>query len=242
MKQHRVGTVMAPDVVRVTPDTTFKEVAEQLARHRISGLPVVDDDEKVLGVVSETDLVLRQAAQADAQDPPRRRMPWRGRSARRKAATASARTAEELMSAPAVTVHAEDTIVSAARTMARHSVERLPVLDEEDRLVGIVTRRELLRVFLRADEDIRGEVIGEVLVKTLSLTPGTVEVTVDDGVVEVSGRLERRSEIPILVRLTSQVDGVVDVVDHLSYRHDDTHTEPTQPAMHGVADDWLRRL
>ncbi|MHC5909202.1 CBS domain-containing protein [Streptomyces sp. S6] len=217
MKHDMVGSVMTSDVVRTVRDTSFKEVARLLAEHRISGLPVVDGDDKVLGVVSETDLLLRRAA---AEPPAPARLT---RAARRRAAKAKARTAGQLMSWPPVTVHAEDSIAEAARTMAEHHVERLPVLDVEDRLVGIVTRSDLLRVFLRPDPEIRAEIVDEVLVRGLLLPPFGVDVFVTEGVVTLRGRLERRSDTEIAVAMTRRVDGVVDVLDQLTHRLDDTH-------------------
>ncbi|MFD9903675.1 CBS domain-containing protein [Streptomyces sp. NPDC059063] len=243
MKHSKVGSVMASEVVKAVRDSSFKEVARLLDRHRISGLPVVDDDEHVIGVLSETDLMVRQA---EADDPyaPAPAVRWRRflPGGRKRTAKAAARTAGQLMSKPPVLVHAEDTIAQAARTMARHRVERLPVVDDEDRLVGIVTRRDLLQVFLRPDADIRLEVVDEVLVRTLWLAPQSIAVEVVDGVVTLRGRLERRSDVPIAVRMTRQIDGVVAVVDHLTYRLDDSHLRPTDEALQGVADDWLRRL
>lgn len=243
MKQQKIGNVMTDDVVRVVTTTPFKEVAALLAEHRISGLPVVDDDEKVLGVISETDLTLRQAERTDA-DGKRRfrltRLTRLTRAARRASARARARTAGELMSVPPVTVRANDSIARAARTMAQRRVDRLPVLDEEDRIVGIVTRHDLLQVFLRADGDIREEVIDTILVRTLWLDRHAVGVTVTDGVVTLEGRLERESEVTIAVRMTRQTDGVVAVVNHLTYRFDDSQPRPGEPAVHGVADGFLR--
>ncbi|MEU1673119.1 CBS domain-containing protein [Streptomyces roseifaciens] len=241
MKHCKTGTVMKDDVVRAEPDTPFKEVARLLAEHRISGLPVVDARGKVLGVISETDLLTRPAAGPGG--PERRlRLPRLGRAARRSAAKARARTAEQLMTAPAVTVRAGDSIAEAARTMARHRVERLPVVDEENRLVGIVTRRELLQVFLRTDADIRREVVDEVLVRTLWLAPHAVDVAVADGVVTLAGELEQRSEVQVALRMTKEIDGVVAVVDKLTHRVDDSRLRPDEQALHGVADGWLRRL
>jgi CBS domain-containing protein len=126
--------------------------------------------------------------------------------------------------------------------MARHRVERLPVLDEESRLVGIVTRRDLLKVFLRPDGEIRAEVIDEVLVRALWLPPRGIDVSVTDGVVTLSGHMERKSETEIAVSMTRQIDGVVAVVDQLDHRLDDSRIQPQEQALHGVADDWLRRL
>ncbi|MZE78939.1 CBS domain-containing protein, partial [Streptomyces sp. SID5475] len=151
-------------------------------------------------------------------------------------------TAGELMTSPAVTVRALDSIAHAARTMVRHQVERLPVVDEEDRLVGIVTRRDLLQVFLRPDADIRREIIDEVLVGALWLPPHAIGVTVVGGVVVLEGCLERRSEVPIAEHMAGQVDGVVSVVSHLTHRYDDAKIRPVEPALHGLADGWLRRF
>ncbi|MFI6645977.1 CBS domain-containing protein [Streptomyces sp. NPDC050504] len=242
MKHGKVGTVMTDDVVRAVYATPFKEVARLLADHRISGLPVVDADEKVIGVISETDLMMRQAEADEPGRPPRRRRPLLGRGARSMRAKARARTAGQLMSRPAVTVHAEDTIVQAARTMAARRVERLPVVDAEDRLVGIVTRRDLLQVFLRPDDAIRRTVVQEVLVDTLWLAPQTIDVHVEEGVVTLSGQLERRSEIPVAVHMTQQVDGVVAVTDKLTFRLDDSRLQPDEQALRGIADEWIRKL
>ncbi|ASQ98618.1 CBS domain-containing protein [Streptomyces sp. 11-1-2] len=192
MKHRKIGNVMTDDVVRVSSMTSFDEVGALLSRHRFNGLPVVDDDDKVVGMITGTDL----------SEP--------------------APTAGQLMSRPAVTVRPQDSIVDAARAMEHHRVERLPVVDEEDRLIGIVTRRDLLRVFLRPDDEIRAEVIDEVLVRSLWLGPQSVAVTVTDGIVRLEGRLDRHSEIPIAVRMAGQVDGVVAVVDRLTYLIDDS--------------------
>lgn len=243
MRHNKVGSVMSTQVVRAAYGTPFKEVARLLGEHHISGLPVVDDDEKVIGVISETDLMMRQAGTPGPYDPKRRfRLADLTPAARRQAVKATARTAGQLMTRPAVTVHASDTIVEAARTMAQRHVERLPVLDEEERLVGIVTRRDLLTVFLRPDDDIRTEVVDEVLTRTLWLPPRSVDVAVAEGVVTLTGHMERKSETEIAVSMTRQIDGVVAVVDKLTYRLDDSHVQPEEQAVHGVADNWLRGL
>ena len=235
MKYRKTGHLMTADVVSVREGTPFKDVVALLARHRISGLPVVDDDDKVLGVVSESDLMLRQATR---QEGWRRRLQALSPSARRNAVRGRARTAGQLMSTPAITVRARESIAVAARTMADHRVNRLPVVDDEDRLVGIVTRGDLLQVFLRPDPDIRAEIIDEVVVRTLWLAPRAIGVSVHHGVVTLEGRLERRSEVPLAEAMARHVDGVVAVVNRLTYRLDDTHQRPVQPA----ADDRLRTL
>ncbi|MFH8413264.1 CBS domain-containing protein [Streptomyces collinus] len=202
MTSHTVGEVMTRNVVQACRTTPFKEVVRLLDHHRISGLPVVDDDDKVLGVVSGTDLVRDQANRA-GRDPAR------------------AVTAQELMSAPAITVHPEQSVPDAARLMERRGVERLPVVDEEDRLIGIATRRDLLRVFLRTDDDIRRQVTEEVLVGGLGLPPDAVRVSVRDGVVTLDGRVELRSQVPEAVHSVWRLEGVVGVVNGLTFLDDD---------------------
>ncbi|MER5573946.1 CBS domain-containing protein [Streptomyces massasporeus] len=243
MKHDKVGSLMTMDVVRAEYGTPAEDVARLLADHRIGGLPVVDQDDQVIGVVSASDLTAHEPAGSD----PRRSLsrfgfPELSPAVRRRTAQASARTAGELMSAPPVTAHAEDTIVEAARTMARRGVNRLPVLDEEDRLVGVVTRRDLLRVFLRPDAEIREEVIEEVLVRVLWLMPRSIDVVAADGVVTLAGRLENRSEAEIAVAMTRQIDGVVAVVGELTWRLDDTRQRSDEQVLHGVTDDRLRKL
>ncbi|WP_367325254.1 CBS domain-containing protein [Streptomyces sp. HUAS ZL42] len=211
MYSRTVGEVMTREVVHARRTTPFKNLVRLLDRHRISGLPVVDHDDKVVGVVSGTDLVRAQARREGGQQ---------GRGA----------TAGDLMSTPAITVHPEQPVADAARVMERHGVERLPVVDEEDRLIGIATRRDLLRVFLRTDGAIRAEVIAEVLVRALALPPGAVEVRVRDGMVTLTGRVESLGDIATAVWSTWQVEGVVGVVNGLTVRVGDAGAEG-QPAV-----------
>ncbi|GHG16812.1 CBS domain-containing protein [Streptomyces hydrogenans] len=196
MKHLKVGGLMTDDVVSALPDTSFRDVAKLLAEHDITGLPVVDADDHVVGVVSESDLLARRAL-----------------------------TARGVMSTPAVTVHAEEAAADAARLMVRRGVERLPVVDEEERLVGIVTRRDLLRVFLRPDPEIRRRIREEVLADAMDLPPDAIDVHVLDGVVTLAGRLRRRSQASTLRRLAERVEGVVAVVDRLSAGDDGTRVD-----------------
>ncbi|CAM5447674.1 hypothetical protein [Streptomyces afghaniensis 772] [Streptomyces afghaniensis] len=242
MKHSKVGALMTADVVRAEYGTPFKEVARRLAEHRISGLPVVDDDEKVLGVISETDVMARQAETRDPSEPRRllRRLRWTPGSRARRA-KARARTAGQLMSRPAITVHSDATVVEAARVMAQHRVERLPVVDDEERLVGIVTRRDLLEVFLRPDAEIREAIRNEVLGRALWLPPDAVNVDVREGVVTLTGQLERRVETTSAVEMCRRMDGVVAVVNHLTYRFDDSGLSPEEPTLHGLPYYWQRK-
>ncbi|MFK8850715.1 CBS domain-containing protein [Streptomyces sp. Ac-502] len=134
-----------------------------------------------------------------------------------------------MMTTPAVTVHPEHRVADAARLMQRRHVDRLPVVDEEDRLIGITTRRDLLRVFLRPDEQILVEVVGEVLGRALDVPPDDVRVSVRDGLVTLRGTLAHEDDIPAAVGLTWRVDGVVGVVSRLVAREGDSsgpHGEP----------------
>ncbi|MEW2625487.1 CBS domain-containing protein [Streptomyces sp. NPDC048106] len=188
---------MTADVVTASQTTTSTSVARLLERHGISGLPVIDHDDKVLGVVSASDLVRERAARQP--EPP-------GAAVREP-------PARELMSTPAVTVHPEQRVPDAARLMERRGVERLPVVDEEDRLIGIVTRRDLLRVFLRGDDEIRRQVSEEIVSGELGLPPGAVAVSVRDGVVTLAGGAELRGAIARAGVAAWRLDGVVGVVN-----------------------------
>ncbi|MFL4903791.1 CBS domain-containing protein [Streptomyces sp. MMS24-I2-30] len=232
MRKDTVGLVMTPDVVSVGLDTPFKEVARLLMERGISGLPVVQGDRRVVGVTSETDLMEHQTATDGPAVLPRRGgLAQLTPRARRQAAKAGARSAGQLMTAPPVTVHVDASLARAARTMVQRHVERLPVLDDEDRLAGIVTRSDLLRVFLRTDEEIRDEVVGDVLTGMLWLPRDTVHVSVEGGVVTLTGCLERRGEARIALEMTRRLDGVVDVVDRLTHRLDEAPAQTGgQPA------------
>ncbi|KPC64338.1 CBS domain-containing protein [Streptomyces chattanoogensis] len=143
-------------------------------------------------------------------------------------AKAEGARAEELMSAPAVCARRDWHVVEAARLMEVQNVKRLPVVDETDKLVGIVSRRDLLRVFLRRDDAIREEIRRDVLDRTLGLAPSGVTVEVRQGQVRLGGSVQLKSLIPIIERLCRSVDGVVSVTEHLAYETDDTHSDGTR--------------
>ncbi|MEU0645002.1 CBS domain-containing protein [Streptomyces umbrinus] len=216
--QHRtVADLMTHDVVRARRDTPFKEIVELLAENDVTAVPVVDELDHPLGVVSEADLLRKCSAQTD----PSSRTPVPHLEAWERAKAEGAR-AEELMSAPAVCARPEWTVAEAARLMALRNVRRLPVVDEADRLTGIVSRGDLLRIFLRRDDAIRDEITRDVLERTLCLAPSEVTVEVDEGQVTLRGSVEANSLIPIIERLCRNVDGVVSVAAHIGYR-----TSPT---------------
>lgn len=248
MPHRLVARAMSREVIAVREDTPLKRVAAVLAEHRASGMPVVDDDGQVRGVLSRSDLTgwrserAHRAAGQVRLKPPHQPGGAERRPARLPQGKAGARTAGDLMSFPAVTVGPRQNVVEAARVMARSGVGRLPVVDEEGRLVGIVSRTDLLSVFLRPDSAIREEIETEVLTRALWLAPGRVVATVYDGVVTLIGTVPRRSDVPIAVLLTSRVDGVVATVDRLDFDEDDTHYQPIETSWRGIADGWLHRF
>jgi CBS domain-containing protein len=213
MHHRTVGELMTRQVVRARCDMPFKEIVKLLAENDVTAVPVVDELDRPMGVVSEADLLRKSADQADPSG--RTQIPHLEAWERAKAEGARA---EELMSAPAVCARPEWSVVEAARLMEVHSVKRLPVVDEADRLQGIVSRGDLLRIFLRRDDAIRDEITRDVLQKTLGLAPSEVTVDVREGQVTLGGSIEFKNLIPVVERLCRSVDGVVSVREHLAYR------------------------
>ncbi|GAB1692681.1 CBS domain-containing protein [Krasilnikovia sp. M28-CT-15] len=226
MKDRKVSDVMTDATVFVEENASYRDVVELLMKHRISGLPVVDAFQRVTGVVSEADL-LRKIEYAGDDEP--RLFDRR----RRQRAKASARTARDLMSTPPVVVPRGTSITTAARLMDQEDVRRLPVVDDLGRLVGVVSRSDLLRVHLRTDDEIRTDVEASVLRPFLADDATEVSVTVVDGVVTMSGRVDRWSAAELVARRTRQIPGVVDVISTLGFTFDDREVV-TPGALFGV--------
>ncbi|MEV6164921.1 CBS domain-containing protein [Streptomyces sp. NPDC052052] len=222
MRHRTVAELMTRDVVRARRDLPFKEIVKLLSENDVTAVPVVDELGRPLGVVSEADLLRKSSDQTD----PSGLTPLPHIEAWERAKAEGAR-AEEIMSAPAVCARPDWTVVEAARLMEVHNVKRLPVVDETDKLLGIVSRGDLLRIFLRRDEAIREEIDRDVLQQTLGLAPGAVTAEVREGQVALGGTVEFKSLIPIVERLCRSVDGVVSVTEHLSYRTDDGRSDST---------------
>ena len=205
----RVRDVMSPDVVTVGKTTSYKQVARLMTEHKVNALPVVIKNDHVVGVVSETDVLRKEERRF------RRLASGLSGRARRERAKAGARTAAELMTSPVITTHPDASLASAARLMSDHHIRRLPVLDASGALLGVVSRGDLLRVFLRPDAEI-GTEVHEVLTSVLLEDPHSVTVQVRDGVVTLRGSLRAPELISAAVRLASDVDGVVAVADELT--------------------------
>lgn len=221
MRQRTISDLMTHTVVDIAPDTTFKQIVETLAEHDITAVPVVDDDQHPLGIVSEADLMGYEARQPDpgghVPDVLRRYADRDGDGTH----TANP-TARQLMTSPAIVARPGWTVVEAARLMQEHQVKRLPVVSETNQVMGVVSRSDLMRVFLRRDRAIREEINYDILTNTFRMAPTDVAVRVVDGCVTLTGRVQRRSTIPVLVRLCRAVDGVIDVTEDLEYVLDDS--------------------
>jgi CBS-domain-containing membrane protein len=215
-----VDKVMTRQVVTVRPTTPYKELVTLMSQHAISALPVVDlvgSEGRVVGLVSEDDLLAKERAGAE------RRMTSRGRGEQAKA---HAEAAQDVMTSPVVAVAPDDSLARAARLMHRARIRHLPVVDDDGRLVGIVSRSDLLKPYLRSDESIRHEITTEVLGR-LNSPAEAVEVVVADGLVTLTGELATSADVDLAVRLVSAIEGVVGVRNHLAFRTD--ASEPGTP-------------
>ncbi|TYB60191.1 CBS domain-containing protein [Nonomuraea sp. PA05] len=224
-----VNEVMTREVISVHEATPFKDIAEALIEHGVSAVPVIDDAGHVLGVVSEADLLCKEEFQElyyqEGYKPPlrarlRHRLSPENADMRRKA---TGDTAAELMTTPAVTIPATAPVVKAARAMDQHGVKRLVVTADDGTLRGIVSRRDLLKVFVRSDADIARTIREDVLERSLWVETLGIKVQADHGVVTLTGWMDRRSDARVAARMAGRVDGVVDVIDKLSWKHDDTN-------------------
>jgi len=216
-----VADVMTRTVVVVPGSAPLKQVVRAMREYRVSALPVTDPDGLIVGVVSEADMILRE--DPSVLEPHF----FEGHSRRDERKKAEALVARDLMTAPPVTVGPQASVADAARLMHERRVKRLPVVDLEGRIVGIVSRMDLLAEFLRDDGDIKAEVC-RVLADDLSVASDQVLVLVDDGVVHLEGRLERRSLVPSIWGAVRAVPGVVGLDERLTWELDDTIT-PASP-------------
>jgi CBS domain-containing protein len=218
MAVRTVLDVMSAPVVSVGTATPYKEIVDRLAERGVSSVPVLDAGGTVVGIVSEADLLHKLAL--GGEEPQRRLFERKRRAAQRVKAEGD--TAEDLMTSPVVTVSPRASVVRAAKIMEDERLKRLPVVDDEGHLVGIVSRRDLLRTYRRSDEAIRHDVTHDIIQGMLFTGPPEMDAEVADGVVTLTGATDRRSTAQIAERLVRGVPGVVDVVSELSYGYDDT--------------------
>ena len=205
-----VAEVMTFNVVAVRQEAEFKEIVSVMHRRRVSAFPVLDSGDRVIGIVSEADLLPREAY-------PARPVTARHEARRRVPAKAAALTAAELMTSPAITIAPQSTVTEAARIMHTKKVKRLPVVDDDGRLVGIVSRVDLLGVYDRPDAQILADVTERVIGGDFVFDPSEFAVRVASGVVTISGRVEDQKTAFRLLDAIWDVAGVVDVRDRLTY-------------------------
>lgn len=213
----KVRDVMTTRVVAVRKNATFKDMAALLTEYRVSAFPVLDDEGKVIGVVSEADLLSKEALVADMGS----QAAWLGRIAgspyHDEFAKAAAITATDLMTKPPVVVTPDEPVTSAARLMYHGRVKRLPVVGEKGQLIGIVSRADVLSVYRRPDEEIRQEIIRNVIMNEFFADPDHFVVAVKDGIVTLEGYPESAAKGRDIVIEAWHVEGIVSVRDRLTY-------------------------
>jgi CBS domain-containing protein len=224
----KVGDVMSAPARTVPEDTGYKDVAATLADLRVSAVPVIDREGRAVGVVSEADLLPKEEQASGGH-----RMP---RQARRRA---DAMTAAALMTSPALTVPASASLAEAASSMRAHEVKRLVVVDPDGAVIGVVSRMDLVKPYLRADEQIERDVRA-LMHDVLWLEGSGIHVHVGKGVVDVEGRVSRASEAAVFVDLAGRLAGVVAVRSSLTWDEDDLHPhfDPSRPML--PIDLWVR--
>jgi len=206
-----VRDVMSTHVIAAHASATYKELAAMLRYQRVSAFPVVDEENKVIGVVSETDLLAKEALGGTVPETLRSLPHQRERS------RVSGITAAELMTRPPVTIGPDAAVTHAARLMYNKRVKRLPVVDDDGTLIGIVARSDVLSVYSKPDEQVREEVTAELSRGGFLASPGTVSVIVKDGIVTLAGRPETTEAVHDIVAAVRHMEGVVAVRDRLSY-------------------------
>lgn len=218
LRHRTVSDVMTARVHVASPMTPFKYLVRLIEENRVSAIPIVDQHGMPVGIVSESDLLLKERRAELASDGSPLHL-WRRRVDKAKAGGV---IAADLMSSPAITVHADTALTEAARLMQERNIRRLVVVDARGRIAGIVTRSDLLQIFLRTDEDLRQEVMRTIIPAIIPGDAETVEVDVKANVITLSGVVDRRSDSEILSRVSREIDGVVEVVNQLTHRWDDT--------------------
>ncbi|MBO0685916.1 MAG: CBS domain-containing protein [Candidatus Dormibacteraeota bacterium] len=203
-----VRDVMTQDVLSIGPNTGFKEMVRLIEEAGVGALPVVSESRRLEGIVSKTDLLLKEEGRPLE---PVHHFERRARRLERSKADGSA--AYQVMTSPTVTARPETTVQEAALLMHQKGVKQLPVVDADGSLLGIVTRSDLLRVFIREDETLRRQILEDLILKSLWMDPNDFSVEVSEGRVRLSGQVERRSTIPVLLLLIGSIPGVVSVED-----------------------------
>jgi len=214
----KVRDVMTSPVVSVQAGTSLKDASRLLVERRISGLPVVDADGHLVGVLSEADVLVQEVGASSGRRGPLARLTATRRADER--AKPDARLVGDAMTAPAITTGPDRPLSAVATSMLEKGVNRLPVVDREGKLLGIVTRADMVRAFVRPDGEIERELKEDVIHRAMLIEPGVVQVEVDEGEAVLRGRLEQRRDAEILAKLAAGVPGVVAVDSELTWLRD----------------------
>lgn len=213
----RVIDVMTSEVITVSKETPMKEAARRMIQAGVSGLPVVDDAGVIIGIITEADFVESEAARA-----------W-GRQRRRllgavvgEVKPAEAHVVSEAMTMHPVVIDQDSDVTEAARKMAEHGVKRLPVVTPDGRLVGIVSRSDILMAYARPDEVIEDEIKNDIIERILLMDSDDIDVSVSDGEVSLRGSVPTKTDARLLEELVDRLEGVVGVTADLSWSQDDT--------------------
>lgn len=199
----RVVDLMTSDVITASPDTPIKAAARLMVRNKVSGLPVVDEDTRVVGIITEADFLRLEVAREEADDPqPVERV-------------------EQVMNRSVLTITPDATVAEAARTMVVNDINRLPVTDNNQKSLGIISRLDVVAAFTRPDEIIEDEIREDLLRRVLFVDPDDISVDVTNGVVTFSGEIGTRNEARLLAELARRLDGVIKVENALTWRLDD---------------------
>jgi CBS domain-containing protein len=209
-----VKDVMSTHVIAVRKSASYKEMAAMLRSQRVSAFPVIDEDNKVIGVVSETDLLTKEALEGSVPRTVQSLTRQRVRS------QVNGVTAADLMTKPAVTIGPDQTVTDAARLMYNRRVKRLPVVNGDGTLIGIVTRSDVLSVYSKPDPQIRSEITKNLILGVFLCDPAKFTVTVKDGIVTVEGTPETTQVGLDIIDAARHMEGVVAVRDRLTYPAD----------------------
>jgi CBS domain-containing protein len=225
MREPTVASLMTREVITADVGCSFKELVRLLEDNEISAVPVLDGGHPV-GVVSEADLMPKEEFRGGTGDAPG---VFAGRATKHRWEQASGVTARDVMTSPVKAVSPDLAASSAARELAATGVRRLFVVDSDGALVGVLSRRDLLKLFVREDDELRTTIRDEIFGRMLWVDPDSLHVAVTDGVVTVQGKLERQSEVEIAEHLVRALPGVVDVHNQLRAGwNDTTHTRQTE--------------
>jgi CBS domain-containing protein len=216
----KVSDVMTSEVKTISGDEPLKEAARVMVKAGISGLPVVDNNRKVIGIITEADFVTAEADRSWGRQRRRLLANFLGEAEHPKAKTVS-----DAMTKDPHTVDGSSTVTEAARKMTELKVKRLPVVTPDGTLSGIISRADVMGAFARPDGELREEIIDDVVVGVLQLDPDKLSVDVVDGIVQLDGTVEMRSEARLLQELAVRVEGVISVNSDVSWSNDDTRTE-----------------